>query len=115
MLINQKNKEVLTVALDNQYSNSIELNLSSLGDECYCNVTEWGIETDSDLFHIWGYISDKEAYPIIQSISRAKFLSIYATIPHKYKSKYRTAFSKNNLKQFQLDIAASVDFVYNHK
>lgn len=115
LLINQKNREALTVSLDNQYSNSIELNALSLGDECYCNVTEWGIETDKSLFYNMGYVSGKEAYPIIRSLRNDESLAVYATIPHKYKSKYRAVFSKNNLQQFQLDIAASIDFVYGDK
>ncbi len=116
-LLNKNNQEVLRISIDNSGadSTSVVIDENNLGDKCSCKVDEWAIETDTSLFHEHGLWSGKESYPIISILRKAKSLSIYATIPNKYKTLYRSDFSSNELRDFQSNIEQSLRILFNNK
>lgn len=118
-LINNLNKAVLFVSIEKGHSKSYEnynslsivVNEFALGDTCSCKVTEWGIETDYSTFYNWGGVNDKEAMPILDALRKANALSIYATIPNKFKANYRVDMKNLDIMDFKHQIESAIQFV----
>jgi hypothetical protein len=116
-LLNKNNQEVLRISINNfgADSTSVVIDEYNLGDKCSCKVDEWAIETDTSVFHEHGLWTGKESFPIIIMLRKAKSLSIYATIPNKYKTMYRSDFLSNELSDFQSNIEQSLRILFNNK
>ena len=103
--------------LETSHKNTVDVVLNGLvlGDLCSCSVKEWAIETDKSVFYSWGIWSDKEANPLIEAMIKANNLAIYASVPNKYKAKYRLQFSSLDLTDFKKQLSKAIHYVESAK